>query len=414
MIAPIRESAGLGNPPQHFTTNSNESMNKALHYEERNWDKFCDEMLALVKIRYQETEKSVLRTGKYRFQSQFTYLEVPFSKWNNMSVKQREKHMKRVMRATMHSSHMEDIINKCDDQNVDGYSDAHHLDALPNPPNIPHETWNRAVAKANAIAVDLSSMSTVPGGNGQSKFVAWFRNPDSPIKVQAGKYAGPYTCSKTKCPMFAGYKICAHVLAVAKHNGDTETLIEKYCRSAKEPNLTDVAMMGMPKNAGKKPRSENPRLRKAKQKASVGQLSENLVPSSSTVSARNQPLTSMQYDTQTAANQHPLLSCFAGPLQPQPQITPSLAYCPPPLLSQATNQFTGPLQPKPLVANTPPVPPPPPLIHSAGTPIANININQQPSSCSHTSLTVNQPCFSSESTPSSYRNYNHNPADPNH
>jgi len=54
MIAPIRESAGLGNPPQHFTTNSNESMNKvikqALHYEERNWDKFCDEMLALVKI----------------------------------------------------------------------------------------------------------------------------------------------------------------------------------------------------------------------------------------------------------------------------------------------------------------------------------------------------------------------------
>jgi len=36
MIAPIRESAGLGNPPQHFTTNSNESMNKALHYEERN------------------------------------------------------------------------------------------------------------------------------------------------------------------------------------------------------------------------------------------------------------------------------------------------------------------------------------------------------------------------------------------
>ena len=75
------------------------------------------------------------------------------------------------------------------------------------------------------------------------------------------------------------------------------------------------------------------------------------------------------------------------------------SHCPPPLLSQATNQFTGSPQPKPLVANTPPVPPPPPLIHFAGTPLANININQQPTSCSHTSLTVNQPCFSSESTP---------------
>ena len=47
--------------------------------------------------------------------------------------------------------------------------------------------------------------------------------------------------------MLAGYKICAHVLAVAKHNDDTETLIEKYSCSAKEPNLTGVAMMGMPK-----------------------------------------------------------------------------------------------------------------------------------------------------------------------
>jgi len=160
--------------------------------------------------------------------------------------------------------------------------------------------------------------------------------------------------------------------------------------------LTTVLWL-LAKNAGKKPRSGNPRLRNAKQKASVGQSSENLLPSSSTVSAKNQPLTSMQYDTQTAATQHPLLSL--GPLQPPPQITPSLAYCPPPLLSQATNQLTGPLQPKPLVANTPPVPPPPPLIHSVGTPLTSININQQPTSCSHTSLTVNQPCFSLESTP---------------
>jgi len=75
------------------------------------------------------------------------------------------------------------------------------------------------------------------------------------------------------------------------------------------------------------------------------------------------------------------------------------SHCPPPLLSQATNQFTGPLQPKPLVANTPPVPPPLPLIHFAGTPLANINTNQQPTSCYHTSLTVNQPSFSWESTP---------------
>ncbi len=61
MIIPVRERAGLGHPPVHFTTNSNESMNKvikqALHYEEKNWDKFCDEMLSLVKVQYQELER---------------------------------------------------------------------------------------------------------------------------------------------------------------------------------------------------------------------------------------------------------------------------------------------------------------------------------------------------------------------
>ena len=83
MIVPIRERAGLGHPPAHFTTNSNESMNKvikqALHCEEKNWDQFCDDMLTLVKAQYRELEKAVVHTGEYRFRSQFSYLEKPLS-----------------------------------------------------------------------------------------------------------------------------------------------------------------------------------------------------------------------------------------------------------------------------------------------------------------------------------------------
>ena len=71
MIVPVREKAGLGHPPAHFTNNGNESMNnvikQAIHYKEKNWDQFCDEMLALVKIQYQEVEKAVVRIGEYRF-----------------------------------------------------------------------------------------------------------------------------------------------------------------------------------------------------------------------------------------------------------------------------------------------------------------------------------------------------------
>ena len=81
MIVPVREGAGLGHPPKHFTTNANESINKvikkALNYEERNWDKFCDDMLSLVNIQYQTLEKCVLRTSEYHFSSSFSHLELP-------------------------------------------------------------------------------------------------------------------------------------------------------------------------------------------------------------------------------------------------------------------------------------------------------------------------------------------------
>ena len=58
----LRERAGLGHPLAYFTTNSNKSMNKvinqALHYEEKNRDKFCDDMVG------HTSEGSVARTGK--------------------------------------------------------------------------------------------------------------------------------------------------------------------------------------------------------------------------------------------------------------------------------------------------------------------------------------------------------------
>ena len=69
MIVPIREKVGLGHPPAHFTTNGNESINnvikQAIQYKEKNLDQLCDEMLALVKIQYQEMEKAVVCIGEY-------------------------------------------------------------------------------------------------------------------------------------------------------------------------------------------------------------------------------------------------------------------------------------------------------------------------------------------------------------
>ena len=403
MIVPIRESAGLGHPPAHFTTNTNESMNKvikqALHYEERNWDKFCDDMLALVKVQYQELEKAVVRTGEYRFRPQFSCLEKPLAKWTSMSVEQRERHMRKEMCASMHSSPLADS----DDQSVEDDSNASIHSTLSAPPNVPSERWERVVKKAHALATEPLLMSAVPGGNARSKYVVSSRNPDSPIKVQAGKCAGQYTCSKKKCPMFAGFDICGHVLAIAIRNGDSEALLKKCSRSAKEPNLQSVAMMEMPSNAGKKPNSRKWQPRKKKRSRD-----ENDAPSSS---GRKSPKLCKKKTSQTTSVSFPLsehcLPSSTAPNppsnvdlepQPSPRINRSI---PPPLLPQFTDsmqpqikkatylpQVPGPSNPNSL---------PPPLIPSAPQsllPGTQIQINQQPTSCSRISMSVNQPSCS--------------------
>lgn len=266
MTVPVREKAGLGHPPAHFTTNCNESMNKVikkgLDYEEKNWDKFCDDMLSLVKIQYQELEKAVVCSGEYRFRPKFSYLQVPLSKWNRMSVKQREQHMKQVKCAAIATCSIQSPNPELGESACALDPDSTY--SSQGPSTIPSDLWTSCVEKAKSIIANPTAMSDVPGGSCRSKFVLWSRNPESPIKVSAGKKDGVYTCNKTKCPTFAGYKICAHILAVAIHNGDDGTLVEKYNKAGKGPNLADLSMMGMPKNAGKKPQGK-PRKRKFSQ-----------------------------------------------------------------------------------------------------------------------------------------------------
>ncbi len=411
MIRPVRERVGLGDPPAHFTTNSNESMNKvikqALHYEEKNWDKFCDDMLSLVKLQYQELEKAVVRTGEYRFRPQFAHLEVPLSKWNRMSVPQRKQHVKRVMCATIHPTLTTDLCNS------DGCVSAEpvHVGAFPTaafpaPTNVPRDLWDRCVAKAHAIVAESVSMSSVPGGNCRSKFVAWSRNPESPIKVQAGKSIGTYTCSKTKCPVFAGYKICAHVMAVAIHNGDIETLLKRYGHVGKAPNLTDVAMVGMPKNAGKKPKGK--KVQHRKKRSTPCNVSSLEIPGfSGGVTLPTPPLQPASEQVRPRCVSQAALPV----LPPQPESghpydqeaennRPSQGIQIPSKPSQRSGGFTHSQSHIPDYQSQSPSmshyrPSPPPLVHFSGlnSPLTQIQ-NQHVVSGSHASMIVSQPSCS--------------------
>jgi len=145
MIVPVCERVRLGKPPSHFTINANEIINnfikQALHYEENNWNKLCDEMFNLVKIQYQELEKAVIHTGEYHFQANFTYLEKPLAVWTKMSVEQRKRHTQKVMHAEVNDSPSSDSDGDTSLTCTSKFS----VSFLPAPSNVSSEVWERMV-----------------------------------------------------------------------------------------------------------------------------------------------------------------------------------------------------------------------------------------------------------------------------
>ena len=57
-------------------------------------------------------------------------------------------------------------------------------------------------------------------------------------------------CCDNKCPMFAGFSICSHVVAVAECNGDLKSFLDAASATC-APNLSAIANQGLPRGAGK-------------------------------------------------------------------------------------------------------------------------------------------------------------------
>ena len=58
-------------------------------------------------------------------------------------------------------------------------------------------------------------------------------------------------CCDDKCPMFAGFSICSHVVAVAECNGDLKSFLDVASATC-APNLSAIANQGLPRGAGRK------------------------------------------------------------------------------------------------------------------------------------------------------------------
>ena len=105
MLRSVREEAGLGNPPQIFTTNASESLNAMLkrkvNYKKNDLPHFVEYFKQFIDEQERELERAVIGRGKYKFRKEFLYLEIAEDDWFRMSREQRERHLKKVAQTNL-------------------------------------------------------------------------------------------------------------------------------------------------------------------------------------------------------------------------------------------------------------------------------------------------------------------------
>ena len=78
MLMPVREAAGLSNPPQPFYTNDVESHNNVIKqhtkYTAEELPEFIEKMKRLMTTQKNEIERAVVGMGEYRVSHQFPNL----------------------------------------------------------------------------------------------------------------------------------------------------------------------------------------------------------------------------------------------------------------------------------------------------------------------------------------------------
>ena len=104
-IKPVRERAGLGDPPIQYHNNSPECMNNVIKMkvrrEKSTLDEFCSEMKSLVEQQQNHLIRAITCRGEYRLHSCFKEYEMDPSKWFQLNESSRTAHIQRLRDAAI-------------------------------------------------------------------------------------------------------------------------------------------------------------------------------------------------------------------------------------------------------------------------------------------------------------------------
>ena len=94
MLRPVRESAGLGNPPMEYCIESiNSTLKQFVNFKKSDWPVFNDNIKKFVETQQKEVQKAIVGIGQYVLKDEFQHFKVSSSTWFSLSECQRKVHI---------------------------------------------------------------------------------------------------------------------------------------------------------------------------------------------------------------------------------------------------------------------------------------------------------------------------------
>ena len=260
MIKPVREEAGLGSPPEAFTTNASETVNSIIKshvsYKPSQLMELTEKLKEAIDEQEREVERAVIGRGKFRFKEEYKHLEVSESKWFKMNPEQRQVHLQKVAKtavSTGRHGESDDIVTPL--------SLSLDVESVAESVSIPLSCLQGIWGKATELLNTPRAVTSAPGHPEKARMVM-SRSGQRPHLVLPCKGC-QFKCD-SDCLNFKSLGICSHSVAVVEINQQLQEFVVGFTKSKKQPNFSAVAVHGMPTGRGRKG-SQAPRKRKQSQ-----------------------------------------------------------------------------------------------------------------------------------------------------
>ena len=269
MLKDLRVSAGLGDPPSIFTTNSSESINavvkRKVNFKETEWPQFNQELKQIVNEMHEESIRALSGRGQYRLSKPYLHLQVDPNKWAKMTSEQRREHVKRFESAALRPhtiNHPYSRFISHPGGNSDKTSESLICEALTSEPitSSPlsvsaEESGIHAFETIHSIWVKaehyLKSERDIVSSPGSDKsMMAASKSSKVPHFVCAAS-DGEYACDNN-CLQWKSSRICSHIISVAEKNHELSAFLQWYNGTNQGPNITTLATSGIPAGRGRK------------------------------------------------------------------------------------------------------------------------------------------------------------------